>query len=199
MNSARVDLFVEDRGHEEFIRAVVVRMAKEVQIGVSVQVRSARGGHGRAIAELRAYQGIVNAGQARLPDIFVVAINGNCAAPNQARQDVASSVDTSLAGLTVIACPDPHIERWYLADPLSFHKVVGYKPTVAGGKCERAYYKQALKEACLRGGNILTLGGIEFASDLVAAMDFYRAGKAEPGLAHFVEEMRSALQALRAH
>ena len=37
-------------------------------------------------------------------------------------------------GLLVAACPDPHIERWFLADPPSFHEVVGHWPVVGWGK-----------------------------------------------------------------
>jgi hypothetical protein len=43
-------------------------------------------------------------------------------------------------------------------------------------------------------GQIPTLGGIEFAQELVAAMDLYRAAKNDRSLALFVEDMRAALQ-----
>jgi hypothetical protein len=37
---------------------------------------------------------------------------------------------------------------------------------------------------------------MEYAPDLVAAMDLYHAGKNQPSLRHFVDELRSALQLL---
>jgi hypothetical protein len=40
----------------------------------------------------------------------------------------------------------------------------------------------------------VTLGGIEFAEEIVECMDLYRAGKDEPSLKHFIDELRSALR-----
>jgi hypothetical protein len=42
------------------------------------------------------------------------------------------------------------------------------------------------------------LGGIEFAEDLVASMDLYRAGKNEKSLKHFVDDLRAGLGAHQA-
>jgi hypothetical protein len=96
--------------------------------------------------------------------------------------------------LVVVACPDPHIERWYMADPASFKEVVGRQPRLEKVKCERNRYKTILAQTIRDSGQITTLGGIEFARDLVAAMDLYRAGKLEPALKSFVEDLRGALR-----
>jgi hypothetical protein len=37
---------------------------------------------------------------------------------------------------------------------------------------------------------------MEYAPDLVAAMDLFRAGKNQPSLRHFMDEIRSSLQNL---
>ncbi len=99
---------------------------------------------------------------------------------------------------TVIACPDPHVERWYLADPESFKEVIGVGPKVSRKKCERDYYKSILQQAILDAGHPPTLGGIEFAREIVENMDFYRARKGERSLNHFlngaVAQIRSAPQ-----
>ena len=57
MNSLTlVELFVEDQAHEEFLKAMLGRIADEEQRKIRIRVRSARGGHGRALEELSLYQ-----------------------------------------------------------------------------------------------------------------------------------------------
>ena len=51
-----VDLFVEDRAHEEFLKPLLTRIAGDERIEVWIRVRSASGGHPRAIAEFKLYQ-----------------------------------------------------------------------------------------------------------------------------------------------
>jgi hypothetical protein len=76
-----IDLFVEDRAHEEFLRALLYRLAREEKTSVIVHVRSARGGHGRALTELSLYQQSIvkSAGDLLRPDMLVVAIDANYA------------------------------------------------------------------------------------------------------------------------
>lgn len=95
-----------------------------------------------------------------------------------------------------MACPDPHVERWYLADPESFKEVVGHQPTIGKKKCVRDYYKNALANAVRKAGHPATLGGIEFAQELVERMDLYRAGKNERSLKAFVDDLRGRLRTL---
>jgi len=187
---AAIDLFVEDRAHEEFLRALVERVARDVQRRVVVTIRSARGGHGRAIAELELYQRAVASGSLglRLPDLLVVGIDSNCSPWNRAVRGIRARVHQDFLDRTAVACPEPHIERWYLADPDSFAEVVGSRPRGGKRKCERARYKRLLAEAVEKGGHTSPLGGIEFAPDLVAAMDLHRAGKMERSLKLFLDE-----------
>ncbi len=81
-----------------------------------------------------------------------------------------------------------------MADPESFAMVVGVEPPREKAKCERDRYKQQLIQAIRKGGHIPTLGGIEFAQDLVAAMDLYRAGKNDPSLGACIDACRAAIQ-----
>lgn len=69
-----VDLFVEDRAHEELLRPLVERAANEKRIVVTVRIRSARGGHCRALDEFRLYQRLVEGGAAPRPDLVVVGM-----------------------------------------------------------------------------------------------------------------------------
>lgn len=193
-----VDIFVEDRAHEEFLVPLLRRVAKEEEIRVSPRVRSARGGHGRAIEELRLYQRIVakGAGQIPCPALLIVGIDGNCATFTKAKNEIQNATDASFQDRLVVACPDPHVERWYLADPDSFEGVVGHRHTVGRKKCARDYYKDALAKAVREAGHPPTLGGIEFAQEIVSAMDLFRAGKNDRSLKAFLADLRNRLRML---
>lgn len=200
MSSAiTVDIFVEDRAHEAFLVPMLQRIAREEDLVVSSRVRSARGGHGRAIAELELYQQVVETGMRGLtpPDLLLTGIDGNCSTFAKAKKVIAAATHAPLSDRLVVACPDPHVERWYLADPESFKDVVGHRPTIAKRKCARDYYKDALAKVVQKAGHPATLGGIEFAQELVERMDLYRAGKNERSLKAFVDDLRGRLRTLR--
>jgi hypothetical protein len=131
-----------------------------------------------------------------IPDLLVVAIDANCLGFTAARQGVARHIEDAFRQGSVIACPDPHVERWYMADPQSFHRVVGVTPRLGKRKCERDVYKQVLAKAVTDAGHPPTLGGIEFAWELVEAMDWFKAGKREPSFKHFLDDAREALRTL---
>ena len=189
-----IDLFVEDRAHEDFLRPLLLRLAAESAKIVSVRIRIARGGHPRALAELVSYQRVVEKGGLPAPDLLVVAVDANCKTFAKARTAVTAEVRPEFTDRAIIACPDPHIERWYLADPQSFREVVGVRPRVRKRKCERSLYKNTLADAVVEAGHPPTLGGIEFAAELVEAMDLYRAGKAERSLKHFLDDATAQLK-----
>jgi len=81
-----------------------------------------------------------------------------------------------------------------MADPESLTAIIGAEPKKERRKCERDRYKKLLVEAIRQGGQIVTLGGIEFATDIVLSMDLYRASKNEPSLKSFIDDMRSILR-----
>jgi hypothetical protein len=195
-NPLTVDLFAEDRAHEQFLRAMLNRIAVEQERNLTVRVRSARGGHPRVLAELALYQTSVLKAPENLsmPDLVCVAIDANCKRWSRARRDIEKTIRSQFAHRAIIACPDPHIERWYLADPESFAQVVGVRPRVGTRKCERDRYKSILSKAIVDAGHPATLGGIEFAQELVAAMDVFRAGKAEASLKHFLDEAVASIK-----
>ena len=199
MNSLTlVDLFVEDQAHEEFLKAMLGRIADEEQKKIRIRVRSARGGHGRALEELSLYQKSVQKApyEMTMPDIVFVAIDANCKRWNTARKEIEGKVEDTFKDRLVVACPDPHIERWYLADLDSFAQVVGVRPRLRKKKCLRDYYKSVLSKAVVDAGHPPTLGGIEFAEELAKAMDFYRAGKTDRSLKHFLEDTAARFKSL---
>lgn len=167
-----------------------------------VRVRSARGGHGRALAEFDLFQRIYQSGALQgtaehaLPDMLIVAIDANCNKLQDAQRAVTDRISGEFRTRTIVATPDPHIERWYIADPENFAAVVGVQPQLEKRKCERDRYKRILAEAVAKAGHVSTLGGIEFAAELVEAMDLYRAGKAEPSLGAVVQNLSGRLKQL---
>ena len=192
-----VDLFAEDLAHEELIKPLVVRLATEADVDVELRVISARGGHPRVKQELALFRTVVEKGfRDRVPDLIVVVVDGNCTGYHTAKADLKQAVGPTLIGKSVVACPDPHVERWYMADPPSFKAVVGTQPRLGKKKCDRDKYKRLLAKALADAGHPATLGGAEFAPELVAAMDLYRAGKNEKSLKHFTDDLRAALHLL---
>lgn len=187
-------LFAEDRAHEEFLGHLARRVATEEGCRIELRVVSARGGHGRVISEWKMYPRLLQNTGTALPDLVVVAIDANCKGWNQARTAMLDAAAPELRQRTIAACPDPHIERWFLADPQSFVEVVGAEPRSEPKKCERDRYKWLLLEAIRRGGHIPTLGGIEYALEIVSAMDLYRACRRERSLGAFVNELRDAMR-----
>lgn len=197
-NRVMVDLFVEDRAHEEFLKPLLARVAEEEGFETSLQFRSAQGGVARAMQEFRAYQRLLGRGlpSGRHPDLLIVAMDGNCSTFNAKRSAIQQETKENVRHMLVSACPNPHIERWFLVDPGSFHNVVGYRPDVASEKCERGYYKRLLSNAVKEGGHIPTLGGIEFARDIVEKMDLYRASKNDASFKAFLDDLRDGLKSL---
>lgn len=199
MNRAIViDVFAEDRAHEEFLRPLLRRIAEDEKLTVEVRVRSGRGGHSRAIAEFQLYQRLVENNAAERPDLVVVGIDGNCTTFAKKKRAIFEAATPTFQHRLVAACPDPHVERWYLADPVSFKQVVHHRPIIGKKKCKRDAYKKALSDAIRQGGNPPTLSGIEFASELVSAMDLYRAARNDRSLGAFVDDLRGKLRDLRA-
>lgn len=195
MNEALVvDLFVEDRAHEEFLKPLLLRIANEEKVAVEVRVRSARGGHARAIEEFRLFQRLIQKGAEAAPDFVVVGIDGNCVTFARKRDEIRDATDAAFQNKVTAACPDPHVERWNLADPHCFQAVVGHRPTVGQKKCARGYYKRILGDAVRQAGHPPTLDGIEFAAELVADMDLYRAGQNDRSLRAFVDDLRAKLR-----
>lgn len=187
-----VDLFVEDVAHERFVSALARRVANEEGKAVHVRTGSAKGGHGRVLDELDLYQR-ARRSEAR-PDILVVAVDANCTRWSGARRGLVERVDASSFPNHVVACPDPHIERWYLSDPPSLHRALGMRTTRRRRKCERNIYKRQLADGLKAAGHPVVLGGAEFAQEIVEGMDLFRASRSEPSLKHFLEDLRAAIR-----
>lgn len=188
------ELWVEDRAHEAFLAALVARIAAEEGVTLASRMRSARGGQAHALAEFKGYLTIADRSGAGAPDLLIVGVDGNCTTFARRRAEIRRATRKPLSDRLVVACPDPHVERWYLDDPVSFQTVVGRRPVVGKKKCRRDHYKNLLARAIGQAGHPPTLGGVDFAPQIVAAMDLYRAGRADRSLKAFVDDLRSKLR-----
>lgn len=188
-----VEVFAEDAAHEAFLVPFIRRVATEEDASVDVRVRSAVGGHGHAMSEFDLFQKTLVQRRLATPDVVVICIDANCKKYAQARREIEDQAVPSLRECMIIACPDPHIERWYMADPEGFALVVGATPPTKRRKCGRDTYKALLHNTIHQAGHLAPLGGIEFAAELIERMDLFRAGKNDKSLKAFTDELKSVL------
>ena len=189
----RVAVFAEDSAHAAFLVPLVGRVAESLEVSVATQILSAEGGRPRALSQFRAWQETAALFPTAVApfDLVVVALDGNCATVAKTKHSIEEIVLPAFAPRLVTACPDPHIERWLMADPQSFAAVVGKAPSLGRQKCERARYKKILADTIRGAGHPPTLlHGREFAPEVVAAMALYRAGKNCRSLGAFLDDLR---------
>jgi hypothetical protein len=182
-------LFGEDDGHALVLGSLAHRLAEEHGVSVHVAVRFASGGYGPMLRELRRFVRDLRAGQQPLPDLLVVGRDGNCKGHAKAKEDVGEALH-GYGGTTVIAVPDPHVERWLLLDPAAFKKVVGKGCPAPDHKCEKDRYKEQLIRAIRDAGLQPVLGGLEYAEELVQAMDLNRVAQADASFGHLLDDLR---------
>ena len=187
----RIHLFCEDAGHEQFLKALLNRLARRYAIEIEIKVNSARGGHGRMRHRLRNYikslrEGRINAGT---PDRIVVVRDANCSGLSKMLSELKTDVE-DYDPITIYAIPDPHLERWLLLDSAAFKDVLGRGCSAPDQKCEKERYKKLLIEAVLNTGETPVFGGIEHTEDIVNAMDLERMVTADPSLGGLITELR---------
>lgn len=192
-----IALFVEDFAHQSFLAALLQRLAAEYGVAVHPDWRNARRGHGAVVKELKQLLRDLQLERDRLPDLVVVATDANCKGLVERLRQI-NEVTSQSALRVICAVPDPHIERWLLVDSAAFKAVFGRGCDAPDRKCERARYKKMLIGAIRSSGVTPSLGGIEFADDIVAAMDLDRAAAADDSLRSVIEELRGVFQAWQA-
>jgi len=184
----RIALFVEDNAHQQFLGALLQRLADENDVDIKLDWRNARRGHGAVVKEFRQYLRDLQRQPGEHPDLIIAATDANCKglrARNKALGDVTGQIDPRI----VFAVPDPHIERWLLVDSGAFKQVFGRGCDAPDQKCERARYKKMLIDAIRESGITPSLGGIEFAEDIVQAMDLEKAVRKDAALRRLIEQL----------
>jgi hypothetical protein len=190
-----VACFVEDLATENYVGALIERLASEESTSVSVRFLSDRGG-GIVKPHFRAYQSAQEKGflPGGRPDLLVLVADCDCRPRGTCRAELDALIDRAVFADHVIGAPDSHVEAWYLADADSFFTVVGAAAPPPPKKCTKDAHKKRLEDAVKAGGHPLTHGGAEFGPDLVTAMDLHRAAASEPDLGSFIQDLRLALK-----
>ena len=169
-----ISLFAEDEAHEDFLSALVHRLADDYHVKINLKSRSVRGGHGKVIAELRMYQQGLRDYNEPLPDLIVVGTDSNCRGFGARKREIDQAISMDFTDLVICAIPEPHIERWLLLDSEAFKTVLGKGCPTPDQKCERDRYKRLLIEAVRAAGLVPISGGIEHTEELVNAMNLSR-------------------------
>ena len=190
-----IALFVEDNAHRQVIGALVCRMAKENNIPIHPDWRSAVGGHGKVIAELDDYLRDLKRQGSPWPDLIIVVTDANCKGLSERTREI---VPQDAPAPIILAIPDPHIERWLLLDSAAFKAVFGKGCDAPDQKCARDRYKQRLIEAINATGITPGIGGIEYAEDIIKKMNINRATRADNSFNRFVADLRNIFRGWQA-
>ena len=188
-----ISFFVEDHAHELFLAALVSRLAQQYKVTIQMRFENNRGGHGRVITGLKEFVNDLQDDQEDMPDLFIVATDGNCKGYQGRKQEIVTAMK-GLSIAAIYAIPDPHIERWLLLDAVAFKKVLGKGCSAPAQKCERALYKRLLSEAVRSSGVKPALGGIEYTEALVNAMNLERLEQMEASLGRLLKDLRHKFQ-----
>jgi len=188
-----VSLFGEDAGHEAVLKALLARMARESGVAIRVSSLSVRGGFTTVHHEFGLYLRDIETGRLFTPDLIVVATDGNCKGYTARRNEIERVADAhaALGPMIVYAIPDPHVERWLLADPLAFKSILGRGCNLPQHKCEKDFYKRLLAQEVQQAGVKPILGGLEYAEDIVSAMNFALVEKAEASFEKALKELKA--------
>lgn len=185
-----IALFGEDYAHRVIVGALAQRIAGEIGISVRLDWRNAVRGHGQVVREFNNYLRDLRR-QGNRPDLIIVATDSNCGGLNERERELEQPDSPTPI---IMATPDPHIERWLLLDGAAFRAVLGRGCNAPDRKCDRARYKHLLIDAVYAAGINPSIGGIEFAEDIVQQMDIDRAARADDSLNRFVQRIRQILR-----
>ncbi len=190
----RIVFFLEDAAQEAIMPPLFGRLLRDGGVGperFEFRVLNSRGGD--SIGAYERFLKELAGGSQFAADALVVGSDGNCKGHAVRREQLREIAKSNAPMVSIItAVPDPHVERWYMIDPLALANAVGC-PVVAAVpayKCAKDHYKQLLREAFLGSGVSPPLGGVEYGPECAYTMDLYAAGKEDAGLGDYVIQVR---------
>jgi hypothetical protein len=192
--------FVEDEAQEVFIKALIQRLSTDAGISIQHNPGSVVTGGSRSLVALKTFLREEQHRRVLATDVLVLSVDGNCQGYQRKIADMNDIIQRAqYLKPFVCAVPDPHIERWYLCDHKALRQALSSsitpKPTPKN-KCGRDWYKteyhRLLKEAKIP----IILNDYEHAEAIVEKMNLYEAGRNEPSLGQFLNDLRSALKNL---
>ncbi len=188
-----ISLFVEDTVHEDFLVALVHRIANAYNIEINVKVSSVRGGHENVITELGQYQQDLQHNTEDLPDLIIVGTDSNSKGFLQREKEIHQAV-SSLADRVISMISKPYIERWLLLDSEAFKEVFGTDCSVPNRKYDRNRYKRLILQAIRDAGVVPLLGGIEQIADLVNAMNLQHMEQRDRSFRRFFRALQQRFE-----
>lgn len=196
MASVYVACFVEDVAQEAYLRALLERLAALEGVAVSIRFASARGGSGTTTSQFIGFQRAQQRGLAPTgrPEMLVIMVDADCRPFREVRRDLLSAIDGGVFVESAVAVPSSHVESWYIADEAANEEVIGVARGHIANPCAPDVFKNRLAQMVKEGLHPATLGGVEFAQELVAAMDLDTASRADASLSAAVEDIRAALR-----
>ena len=189
-----IDVFSKDSGHETFLRNLIKVLASSFALSTpELRLHSARSGHGRAIASLKAWQRAVRVGHQLRGDALLVMIDANNTGWRPMLRQILDAVDALLYPSVLIACPDPHVEVWCTADPEAFQSLFSAPIPQPPSRSGRLVYKRWLSDALEQAGVPVLTDPMAVCLDLLPVMDMGKACRNDAALNHLVSELRAWL------
>ena len=189
----KISLFVEDAVYENFLVALVQRVAKAYSIEINIKVSNVRRGHEDVISELKQYQQDLQHNAKDLPDLIIVGTDSNSKGFLQREKEINQAI-SSLADRVISMIPKPYIERWLFLDSEAFKKVFGTDCSVPYRKRNRDRYKRLLLQAIQDAGVIPLLGGIEYMADFVNAMNLQHLEQRDRSFRRFFKALQQRFE-----
>lgn len=179
-------------------RALIRRLEPMLGIRMSI-IASITSGHGGILTEIKGFQLSIKTGAipSGSPDLLLVLRDANCAKFSDIKKEIVAEIDNSIFPFFVVGCPDPHVERWLLIDSQAISQVFGFSAEIPSYKCERDFYKNALKNIIRQAGWPITQDGIEYSHDIITNIHLHRAGKNDSSFNSFLSELRATLKQLK--
>ena len=185
----RIVLFAEDHAHEVILSGLLRRLGDKYATAFDLAVRSARGGYGAVLAELAEFVRDFQRDALQGADLLIISVDANCVGVNRRTTDVLGQIPDSYREYVVVAVADPHIERWLLLDSQAFKMILGKGCSAPAYKCARDHYKRLLIEAVFETGVTPLLGGVEYAEDLIAAMNLEAVSRLDPAFGRCIADL----------
>jgi hypothetical protein len=175
--------------------ALLQRLAHELKVSLRVTPYSASGGFPRVHTEFQKFLRDLASNRIQTPDAIILVTDSNCVGQPARKKRFRPAIDRfpNLDSIIHFAIPDPHIERWMLLDANAFKAVFERGCTLPTIKCDKDEYKRLLLNEIRLAGIEPPLGGEEYVTDIVAAMDLNRAAQSEPSFGAAYSTLRSLL------
>ena len=184
-----INLFVEDVAHEDFLLALIHRLANEYKVQTNLVSSSVRGGRGKVITELKQYMQDLQHINMILPDLVIVGTDSNCKELLEREKEI-NQVTSNLSSIFINMIPEPHIERWLLLDSEAFKVVYGKGCPAPDQKCERDRYKKMLLNAIYDATKTSPIDGTERIEDLVKRMNLQRMSESDRSIRRFLTPLQ---------